>query len=507
MDFSAELELLLRAKCAFIYLRTTEESRAVRLVREVCEKLERPCYTWDTADGFAAQSTGIPVQSGDDPFEALEQILNGPPTAVYVLPDFHELLTAPKLKRKLRNVAHELTYSRRAIIALGTAPVFSPEMRDTIVTLDLPYPSLLELEDLLFQLEQRSDYKSDLDEHQRTRLVQAAHGLSEAQARRVFSQSLVTGSVIDETDIAHVIQEKRETIKDTAGLEFFPVHETASDVGGLEILKEWLRVRASAFEPAAAQYGLPAIRGVALIGLPGTGKSLCAKLIASTWGLPLLRFDIGSVLGSFVGQSEEQLRLALRHAELAAPCVLWMDEVEKALADEGFDGGVSRRIFGSLLTWMAEKKGHCCVVVTANDIGSLPPEFLRRGRFDEIFFLDLPAEDERTSIFDVHIRKRGRDPKDFAMDQLVAESHGYSGAEIEQALVDAMFNAYSENREVATPDIVSALKRLIPLSLSQREKMTELRKWLLEGRAQSASYLEANQASKLFVTPKSAFAH
>jgi SpoVK/Ycf46/Vps4 family AAA+-type ATPase len=236
-----------------------------------------------------------------------------------------------------------------------------------------------------------------------------------------------------------------------------------------------------------------------LIGIPGTGKSLTAKMIGGLWRLPLIRLDAGALYGSLVGESEERTRRALQLTETVAPCVLWIDEIEKALAFGGLDSGTSTRVFGTVLTWMQEKESPCFVVATANDISSLPPELLRKGRFDEIFFLDLPSIEERLEIFSVHLRKRHRIPRDFDLDALAQASEGYVGSEIEQAIIDAMYVGFNSGREFTTRDILDALKIQVPLSRSQKERVETLRNWLREGRAQSASYQGASEASEQFV--------
>jgi SpoVK/Ycf46/Vps4 family AAA+-type ATPase len=296
-----------------------------------------------------------------------------------------------------------------------------------------------------------------------------------------------------------VTEEKKQIIRESEALEFYAVTETPDDVGGLGMLKKWLRLRERAFTQEARDYGLPSPKGIALIGIPGTGKSLTAKMIGGLWRLPLLRLDVGALFGSLVGESEERARRALRLAETVAPAVLWIDEIEKALAHGDLDSGTSTRVFGTILTWMQEKTAPCFVVATANAIASLPPELLRKGRFDEIFFLDLPTLEERREIFAVHVRKRKRLRQDFDIARLARESAGYVGAEIEQAIIDAMYVGFNAEREFTTDDITAALKRQVPLSVSQRETIDVLRNWLLEGRAQSASFQEIREAEQQFV--------
>jgi SpoVK/Ycf46/Vps4 family AAA+-type ATPase len=265
------------------------------------------------------------------------------------------------------------------------------------------------------------------------------------------------------------------------------------------VLKEWLRLRERAFTQEARDYGLPAPKGIALIGIPGTGKSLTAKMIGGLWRLPLLRLDVGALFGSLVGESEARARRAMQLAETVAPCVVWIDEMEKGLAHGGLDSGTSTRVFGTILTWMQEKTAPCFVVATANDIASLPPELLRKGRFDEIFFLDLPTAAERQEILAVHLRKRGRLTQDFDPARLARESEGYVGAELEQAIIDAMYVGFNAGREFTSDDISAAIQRQVPLAVSQRETIGALRDWLRQGRAQSASFQETREAEQQFV--------
>jgi SpoVK/Ycf46/Vps4 family AAA+-type ATPase len=364
---------------------------------------------------------------------------------------------------------------------------------------EFPPPATPELEAVLNQLTQTPGVKVNLTRLGREKLVQAALGLTAAQAQRVFAKAIVRDGVLDDRDIDLVTEEKKQIIRESEALEFYATHETPDDVGGLGVLKEWLRLRERAFTQEARDYGLPAPKGIALIGIPGTGKSLTAKMIGGLWRLPLLRFDVGALFGSLVGESEARARRALQLAETVAPCVVWIDEMEKGLAHGGLDSGTSTRVFGTILTWMQEKTAPCFVVATANDIASLPPELLRKGRFDEIFFLDLPTLEERQEIFTVHLRKRGRLPQDFEVPRLARESEGYVGAEIEQAIIDAMYTGFNAGREFTTEDISAALQRQVPLSVSQRETINALRDWLREGRAQSASFEEAQEAEQRFV--------
>jgi ATP-dependent 26S proteasome regulatory subunit len=499
--FDQELDVYLRARFTLIVLVTVEEERALQIVKAVCEKSKRACLTWDVADGFHALTPeGAPVPSARDPLSALEQIEKKDADTLFVLKDFHECWGNTQLKRKLRGVAQRLKFTKKSILMTSPTGRLPDELKDEAVIVELPPPTATELAAVLGRLTQTPGVKVKLTKLGHEKLVQAALGLTVAQAQRVFAKAIVADRVLDDRVIDLVTREKKQIISESKALEFYAVTETPDDVGGLGVLKDWLRLRERAFTQEARDYGLPAPKGIALIGIPGTGKSLTAKMIGGLWRLPLLRLDVGALFGSLVGESEENARRALRLAETVAPCIVWIDEMEKALSQGGMDGGTSLRVFGTILTWMAEKTVPCFVVATANDISRLPPELMRKGRFDEIFFLDLPTHAERKEILGVHLGKRKRLPKDFDLERLARESEGYVGAEIEQAIVDAMYVGYNDQRrEFTTEDISAALKRQVPLSVSQREIVGILRNWLREGRAQSASFQEVRQAEEQFV--------
>ncbi len=499
MNFDEKLDLYLRARFTLIALITSEEERALETTKTICEQAKRPCFVWDAADGFLCLTGAATPPSARDPLTALEQIEKSGDNALFVLKDFHEFWNEPRVKRKLRNLAQRLKFTRKTILVTLPTAKIPNELKDETVIMDFPAAGTAELEAALGNLTKTPGVKVNLTPLGRDKLIQAAIGLTVAQAQRTFAKAIVRNGELDDQDIDLVTEEKKQIIRESEALEFYAVTETPDNVGGLEVLKDWLRLRERAFTQEARAYGLPAPKGIALIGIPGTGKSLTAKMIGGLWRLPLLRLDLGALFGSLVGESEERARRALRLAEAVAPCVIWLDEVEKGLAHGGLDSGTSTRVFGTILTWMQEKTAPCFVVATANDISSLPPELLRKGRFDEIFFLDLPTSKERAEIFAVHLRKRNRLPQDFNCAQLAQLSAGYVGAEIEQAIIEAMYIGFNQGRELTTADIAAALKRQVPLSVSQRETIQALRDWLHEGRAQSASFQEALEAEQEFV--------
>jgi hypothetical protein len=499
MNFEAELDVYLRARFTLMVLVTTEEERAIATIKGLCERRKLPCFAWDSAEGFQAVFGSATVPAARDPITALEQIEKHEGDVLFVLKDFHDCWTNAPIKRKLRSVAQRLKYARKTMIVTAPSSQVPPELRDEAVVVDFPPPTEAEIDRVLDQLIKVPGLKVNLTQLGREKLVRAALGLTTAQAQRTFSKAIVAGGTLDDRDIAEVTNEKKEIIRASQALEFYSVTETPASVGGLGVLKSWLRLRERAFTHEARDYGLPAPKGMALIGIPGTGKSLTAKMIGGLWRLPLLRLDVGALFGSLVGESEERARRALQLAETVAPCILWIDEMEKALATGGLDGGTSTRVFGTILTWMQEKTSPCFVVATANDITRMPPELLRKGRFDEIFFLDLPTEAEREEIFAVHLQKRKRLKADYDVSRLAKVSAGYVGAEIEQAVIDAMYVGFDSNREFTTADIEAALQRQVPLSVSQRETIGALRAWLKEGRAQSASFQEVREAEERFV--------
>ncbi len=499
MKFEDELDVYLRARFTLILLVTAEEERALQTIKSVCEQTQRPSLTWDIAEGFQWLNGSGPALVARDPITALEQVDKTDNSALYILKDFHDTWTNPQVKRKLRSVVQRLKFSKKSILITSPSSKIPDELKDEVVIVEFPSPTSVDLDEVLRRLTQTPGVKVNLTTLGREKLVQAALGLTTSQAQRVFAKAIVRDGMLDDRDIDLVTEEKKQIIRENEALEFYAVTETPDDVGGLGVLKEWLRLRERAFTQEARNYGLPAPKGIALIGIPGTGKSLTAKMIGGLWRLPLLRLDVGALFGSLVGESEERARRALRLAETVAPCVVWIDEIEKALAHGGLDSGTSTRVFGTILTWMQEKTAACFVVATANDISSLPPELLRKGRFDEIFFLDLPTLEERQEIFSVHFRKRQRLPQDFDLRLLAASSEGYVGAEIEQAIIDAMYIGFNAKREFTTADISSALEKQVPLSVSSRETIEGLRNWLREGRAQSASFSEYNDAEQQFV--------
>lgn len=504
MDLDRELDTCLRARVTLVVLVTAEEERAIEIVKRVCDRANRSCLTWDVAEAFQFLiNKGGPLPTAKDPVSALDQIEKyAVDEAVFVLKDFHECWGSSGIKRKLRNTAQRLKFTRKSIIVTTPSSKVPDELRDEMEIIEIPPPGTDELKVVLDRLTKTPGVKVQLTPLGGEKLIQAAKGLTASQSRRVLAKAIVMDGILDDRSIDLVTQEKKQIIRESEALEFYAATATPEDVGGLGVLKQWLRLRERAFTHEAREYGLPTPKGIALIGIPGSGKSLTAKMVSNLWRLPLLRLDAGALFGSLVGESEERTRRALRITETIAPCVLWVDEMEKAFAFGYGDAGTSQRVFSAILTWMQEKTAPVFVVATANNIADLPPELLRKGRFDEIFFLDLPTLEERKEIISLHLHKRRRLPQDYDVERLAVEAEGYTGAEIEQALVDAMYEAFNEKREFTTDDISRAFKRQISLSVSQREVIEALRNWLRQGRARSASFDEVAEAEQKFVPLK-----
>jgi hypothetical protein len=489
MSWKNQVEELLRARASLIVIETVEEERAVAALKQICQELKIKCNACDLAEGMGNASRSIPTgMTAKDPLSLLEQINKSQDEGIYVLLDIHEAWGIPQVKRCLRNAAQRYKYIQKTLVVLCPVAQLPKELEDEAVVIRMPLPNPQELNEVLTDLLRTPGVHITLDKSQRERLIRAATGLTATQAQRAFARAMIQDGKVDERAIEIVMQEKKHVIAGSKALEFYDFTESRETVGGLNLLKQWFEQRCRAFTQDARDFGLPSPKGVLLIGIPGTGKSLTAKMVAHLWQIPLLRLNVGALFNSLVGASEAALRQALQIVEAISPCILWLDEMEKALSQGDLDGGTSRRIFGEILTWMAEKTAPCFVVATANDITQLPLELLRKGRFDEIFFLDLPNQAERKEIFAVHLKKRGRKPNDFDLDRLAKTASGYVGAEIEQAINEALCRVYYEGkRDLKTDDIIHAIKATVPLSILEHEKIEKLRQWLREGRARAAS--------------------
>ena len=490
MSFQEELSLLVRSRYPAIYISTREEERAEAAIAQCAQNIgNRAVYTWDYVDGYQ----GNPNDSGfgrRNPLQALDLIEKVPASAaaIFVLRDYHRFLDDIAVSRKLRNLQRLLKSQPKTIIILSAQLTIPDELSNLITVLEFPLPDVAEIRPEVEKLLAATD--SSLSARDIDELVRSCQGLALDRIRRVLARGIAAHGRFEPEDIDLILEEKRQTIRQTQILEFYPASESISDIGGLDSLKDWLLKRGSAFSQRARQYGLPHPRGLMLVGIQGTGKSLTAKAIAHHWHLPLLRLDVGRLFGGLVGESESRTRQMIQLAEALAPCILWIDEIDKAFA--GFDGrgdsGTTSRVFGTFITWLAEKSSPVFVVATANNIQSLPPEMLRRGRFDEIFFVGLPSQEEREAIFNVHLsRLRPHNLPAYDLKRLAYETPDFSGAEIEQSIVEAMHIGFSQNRDFTHDDILEAVSQIIPLARTAQPQIEALQDWAAAGKARLAS--------------------
>ncbi len=496
-----EIETLIRARYSLLYLVTSEEARAMEGLREVASRRRKKLYEWSVTTGLAPAGTSIQSAAQRqsptrEPLAALDQVIDLVEPAIFAFKDLHPFLTrahAPVVRR-LKEITLQLKHSYKTAVLISPVLEIPVELEKEAMVLSLPLPDRDELEELLVRIEREvgetRSAEMRLGAEERERLLQAARGLTLGEAENVLAKVLVKHEELGSGSIREVLAEKQQIIRKNGLLEYCPPEETLAEVGGLKALKEWFRKRRAAFGRDAQAFGLPAPRGVLLLGVQGCGKSLCAKAVASFWELPLLRFDMGRMFGSLVGSSEENVRRAIAVAESVAPAVLWVDEIDKALTgvqgSSWTDAGTTARVFGTFLTWLSEKSAPVFVICTANDLSLLPPELLRKGRLDEIFFVDLPSAQEREEIFRIHLARRGRDPGGYRIADLAAASTEYSGAEIEQAVISALYDAYDARRELTSEDVLEAMRQTVCLARTMDEPIGRLREWA-RGRARHAS--------------------
>ena len=501
MNFAEEVETLIRARYPILYILSSEEMRVQTLIQEIAQKRQKKVFEWTFSSGLVPAGTSIQSQKHrnaptKDPIVALDQVIDQVEPAIFIFKDFHHFLTRTNFAvvRKLKDIALHLKNSLKTIVLVCPSLEIPAELEKEVTVLNHPLPAREDFSALLDRIvedvKQFKQVKIELDDAGRERLLQAALGLTLGEAENVFAKIIVKDERLSGEDVNEVFAEKQQIIRKSGLLEYYATDVTFSNVGGLAMLKEWLQKRALAFTAQARAFGLPSPKGILLLGVQGCGKSLCAKSVSSLWQLPLLRFDMGRMFGSLVGSSEENVRRAIAVAESVAPAILWVDEIDKAFAGSqgsgATDGGTTARVFGTFLTWLSEKTAPVFVMATANDISQLPAELLRKGRLDEIFFVDLPSEAERTEILRIHLAKRGRDPEAFDLPSLVSKSQGFSGAEIEEAIISALYDAFYTGTELNTAQVLAAISQTVPLSKTMDEQINRLRSWA-EGRARNAS--------------------
>jgi len=499
--YEKEIATLIKAGAKVVEVASYEWQRVHGFVDEVSADLKMEWYTWSSVLGIK-KWTGSKLKEVSPDIvtlpQALDFYLNAEENMIMILEDFHPYSDtgSPVNVRYIREMMRPQSYTKpqyKKAIILSSPNKFIPDELSKelpVVEVDLPDRDTLEIlaEDVV------KEYSKECITNNITpKLLESALGLTVMEARLAFAKAIITNRQLTEEEIPLIISEKEQIIKKSGLLEYYHQKENLNSIGGLENLKSWIKKRGNAYTDEAREFGLATPRGVLLLGVPGCGKSLTAKAIANEWQFPLLRFDLGKVYGGVVGESERNIRYALDVAKTISPCVLWIDEIEKGLSGSQSsgktDGGTSARVFGTFLTWMQEKKEPVFVVATANDISQLPPELLRKGRFDEIFFVDLPSAKERENIFNIHLKNKKRNAKDLKLDmaQLVKETEGFSGAEIEEAVSEAMYLAYdNKQKDLEQKNLIDCIKTTSPLSKTMSETINNLRKWANE-RARLAS--------------------
>jgi ATP-dependent 26S proteasome regulatory subunit len=510
-DVLERLKILIDSSTPIIVMETVEEMRAVRLVRAASSPLNLAVFEWSIASGLVRcgsdvvipehgfPGSGFPgsvhntdaagaaaLYHSQEPAQALGNLEALSIEAVFILKDFHRHIEDPVVVRRLRDVGQKFSANRRTIVI--TAPTFNvpPELRSLIEFVELPLPDAVRLrqiiDEVVVRLGKTRTLRRNLDNAGLDSVATNLRGLTEEEADRAISQAVVTRYGLLPETITDVLEAKKDLLRRAGMLEFVDASENMAAVGGLENLKSWLGQRRGAWDDAARKFGLDPSRGVIILGVQGCGKSLCARAVAGEWKLPLVKFDTAAVFDKYIGETEKRIRQVFRVAEGLAPCVLWIDELEKVFAGSGpdsasVDAGVSSRILASFLSWMQDRKAPVFVAATCNNVTALPPELIRKGRFDELFFVDLPNQAERKQIFSIQLSKRKRNPAEFDLDQLATAAQGFSGAEIDAAVQSALYAAFAKKEPLTTQTVLVALGQTVPLSTTRAEEIQALRLW------------------------------
>lgn len=496
-EIQQELDYLVRARYPFIMVQTFEESRVENVVMGIAKSRAKKLFVWNCNKGLEQlfddkSKEGISTAGIEQPQVILKYIDDYQGDAIFILKDFSVFVgKIPKVDRMIKDLVDSLRTTRKTVIVTSTYVQVTADLDKYITVVDFPMPDRVtmgaSIDEILSEMRNHPSVKVNVSPGDRELLIEASMGLTLSESNNVLSKAAVRTGRIDSTAIQLVTNEKRQIVRKSGILEFYPAEDSLSDIGGLDNLKLYVQEREGWWTSSVKEFGLAYLKGMVLTGIPGCGKSLTAKVIASSWGLPLLRLDMGKVFDKYVGGSEENIRKALSVSEAVAPCVLWLDEVEKSMSTGGGgDNGTSLRVFGQFLTWMQEKKDPVYVVCTANDLSSLPPEFLRKGRFDEIWFVDLPVKDEIKEILAIHLRKKNRTLSDAEMQSISQDFVGYTGAEVEAALENALWKIF-KSKSVLTKDVlVQSIKETKPLSEVMKSQLTSLRE-MAKGRFRYAS--------------------
>jgi len=478
-----ELEILVEAHHPLLLFETVEEDRVATLLQYVGDRHGLRVFVWNPTTGLEMQGPdgGRPVGT-EDPEKCLAFIEEANLEALFYLPGFPPLDTPVRIAR-MKSIYRRYFGHRGQVVLAGPAVELPPDVEPLFTPLELEPPARADyhryVSAILQEIGSRRTIEVDLTSEDVAELLTALHGLTFFDVEKIITQAVIEDGRLDRCDLDTVLEAKRRIIERSGLLQYFPHSHSMEDIAGLGQLKAWLRRRHEAFtdQERARAFGLTPPKGLLLLGVQGCGKSLCAKAIASEWRLPLIRLDPGNLFQKYFGESERNLRRAIKIAESMAPVVLWIDEIEKGLSQGSNDGGTSQRVFGTFLSWLQEKKENVFVIATANDISGLPPELMRKGRFDEIFFVDLPGEETRAKVFEVHLKRRKRNPASFDLGALALATDGFSGAEIEQVVVSALYGAFSEERDIDTASLKAEAEATRPLSVTMAEKLQDLRAW------------------------------
>jgi ATP-dependent 26S proteasome regulatory subunit len=569
-DALGRLKILINSSTPIIVMETSEEMRAVSVVRTACGELNMATFEWSIADGLVRSGSNLAVEPpknllqthdqtattiwnqnsrgqsqvrtvlsptsseaerltravfssmGTDataaavaapgsiyntrePVQALANMESMTIEAVFILKDFHRHMDDPVVVRRLRDVGQKFSTNRRTVIITAPEITVPPELIKLVEYFDLPLPDRDRLHEIIKEtfnrLSKTYSLKLQLDSDGVDAMAANLRGLTEEEAERATSQALVTRYALCQETITDVLDAKKKLLRHSGMLEFIEASDNMASVGGLENLKHWLQQRRGAWEDSAREFGLEPPRGMIVLGVQGCGKSLCARAIAGEWKLPLVKFDTSAVYDKYIGETEKRIRKVFQVAEGLAPCILWIDELEKVFAGSGpdsasADAGVSSRLLASFLSWMQDRKSPVFVAATCNNVTVLPPELIRKGRFDELFFVDLPNQAERKQIFSIQLVKRKRNPADFDLEKAATAAKGYSGAEIDAAVQGALYASYSEKKPLTTESLVDALSQTVPLSTTRAEEIVALREWA-KTRAVPASAQDASTASPI----------
>ncbi len=515
------LKILVNSSTPIVVMETVEEVRAIKMARSVCAELDLPLFEWSIADGLvrsggssprtipdgktASPRAAMPDQAQPaivntrEPAQVLAHLETMTIDAVVVLKDFHRHVDDPVVVRRLRDVAQQFSANRRTVVLTGPAFMVPPELGSLIEYLELPLPDAARLrqivDEIFTRLSRTHTLKRNLDAAGLNVLAGNLRGLTEEEAERAISQAIISRYALVPEVATDVLEAKKNLLRHSGALEFVDAPENFSSIAGLENLKQWLQQRQGAWEEGARSFGLEPPRGVIIMGVQGCGKSICARAIAGEWKLPLVKFDTAAIFDKYIGETEKRIKKLFQVSEELAPAVLWIDELEKVFAgtepgSASADAGTASRLLGSFLSWMQDRAAAVFIAATSNNVTVLPPELIRKGRFDELFFVDLPQTQERRAIFSLHLARHKQNPAGFDLDCLAAAAKGYSGAEIDAAVQTAMYASFSTKKPLVTEDIVQAVRSTVPLSATRAEEIQSLRRWAQQ-RAVPASLPEA----------------